>query len=658
MSKIILDPNSEYIEDYLFFENPFLYDLSHRQVNDMTALSEFINWGRRNPVLFAEEIFGIEMLDYQKYIFMNTWNAQFSVWLMARNGGKSIMGAVYLMTRSLLVPNFSAYILCNVGSQSIELFTKLEKLAFNEIPSFTTLTDVYRGEVIRNASNSNGFIHNPSSYHTSLYNGSGIFTLNGAYNNNRSKRSNCNFYDEAGFSDDELFRTSEPFISQSSEFKMGVGQDNDSLLMEPTPFPNQLIYASSAGSREQYLYTKYREASIHMDAGDPRYFCIDLTADTILNATQRGIPLAKPLLTREVIESRLREDKVAGMREYYNDFEIEEKDRQIVTRADILRNSVPRVPDLKNPDGKRKYVIAYDPARLADNSVIGIGEVWQDPAVGWRMKIVNFISLVDIFKAKKTPMNTPAQIEELKRIILDYNGEGVADYENISAILVDAGSGGAGVPITDFLCEDWVDENGNTHRGIIDNNYNEGDKSKYPNAINGLLNLVSPRKYKPELFEALIKMMELNLIEFPEEYLDKGYVNLIYENHPNGKKVQRYKFPSEDEEEALRKQGVEIVLSPAHLTKAEEAALKQIDLMKGEIINIYRYKQAGEQDRFDLAPEKTNVMHDDRAYVLALLAWQLSLLRRERVLNKKREKKSDLGSQLPIRTGKITKAIG
>ena len=50
------------------------------------------------------------MMDYQRYVFMNTWNAQFVVWCMGRNSGKSILGAIYLMTRTLLVPNFSAYI--------------------------------------------------------------------------------------------------------------------------------------------------------------------------------------------------------------------------------------------------------------------------------------------------------------------------------------------------------------------------------------------------------------------------------------------------------------------------------------------------------------------------------------------------------------------
>ena len=658
-SKVKLDPESKYLEDYLFFENPRLYEFSHKQLTDYKGVAEFVNWGRRNPVLFCEEIFGIEMLDYQKYIFMNTWLAQNAVWLMSRNAGKSILGGVYLQTRALLVPNLSAYIICGAGSQSIDTFTKIENLTKNNIPSFTTITDVFSGEIVKNQANTTGFVHNPSSHHFSLYNASAVFTVNGNYGNARGKRSNLNYYDEAMNTEDEQFRVTEPFTTQNAEFKLGRGQDNLDALTEPPMFPNQLIYASSAGTKEQYLYKKYREASIHMDAGDTRYFCIDLTADAILNATQRGVKLVKPLLTKEVIDARLREDKVAGMREYYNEFTMEDSEKQAVSRAVITRNSVPRVPELSNVTGAKKYMIAYDPARLYDNSAIGIGEVYEDPEVGYKMRIVNFISLADVFKVNKTPINTPAQIKELKKLILAYNGESASDYENILAIYIDAGSGGAGVPITDFLCEDWEDGNGRKHRGLIDNEYNEGDRRKYPNAVDNVLNLMSPRKYKSDMYEALIKMLDLNLIEFTEEYLDKGYVNLVMEILPDGSKKQRYSYPSEDEEEALRKQGIKLELVPYKLSNSEENALKQIDLAKGELLSMYRFKMTGDKDRFDLAPDRAKSMHDDRSYCLCMLGWGLAQLRRKNITERRRPQVTEaIANKLPIRVGKVNKAIG
>lgn len=649
-SKIILP------DDYKFFDAKLNYGLTQKQLDEQRQISEFIQWGRRNPVFFAEQVFGISMMDYQRYVFMNTWNAQFAVWCMGRNSGKSILGAIYLMTRTLLVPNFSAYILCGVGSQSIELFSKIEKLTFNAIPSFKTLTDVFQGEVVKSQANSNGFTHNPSSYQFHLYNNSACYTLNGAYDNNRSKRSNCNFYDECMNSPDELFETSEPFCTQNSEFGDGVDYDATDALIEPPMFPNQLIYTSSAGRTDQYLFRKYRECSLRMDAGDKRYFCADINADTVIKATKGGVLMPRPLLTQEVVDARMREDKEAGLREYANIFTSEGGDGQIIRRADIIKNSVPRVPDLKNKDGQSKYLILYDPARLQDRAIVLIAEVFYDDTWGWKAKIVNCISLVDMVTKKKTPMNTPNQVKALKQILLDYNGEGNADYENILAILVDSGSGGAGVPITDFLCEDWVSDDGTTHRGLIDPDFRpeEKMKQKFPNAIDNILHLISPAKYKSELFEALIKMMEQNLIEFTEEYMNKGYLNLIYEKHPDGQTIQRFTFPSEQEEKELKKKNIIIETKIKHLTLEEEVALKQIDSLKTELVNIYRFKQSTGKDRFDLAPDKAGKLHDDKAYCAALLGFQLSNMRREHIVNKKKSSidTQSLISKLPIRQPK------
>ncbi len=649
-SKIILP------DDYKFFDAKLNYGLTQKQLDEQRQISEFIQWGRRNPVFFAEQVFGISMMDYQRYVFMNTWNAQFAVWCMGRNSGKSILGAIYLMTRTLLVPNFSAYILCGVGSQSIELFSKIEKLTFNAIPSFKTLTDVFQGEVVKSQANSNGFTHNPSSYQFHLYNNSACYTLNGAYDNNRSKRSNCNFYDECMNSPDELFETSEPFCTQNSEFGDGVNYDATDALIEPPMFPNQLIYASSAGRTDQYLFRKYRECSLRMDAGDKRYFCADINADTVIKATKGGVLMPRPLLTQEVVDARMREDKEAGLREYANIFTSEGGDGQLIRRADIIKNSVPRVPDLKNKDGHSKYIILFDPARLRDRAIVLVAEVYYDDNFGWKAKIVNCISLVDVMTKNKTPMNTPNQVKALKQIILDYNGIGNADYENILAILVDSGSGGAGVPITDFLCEDWISDDGATHRGLIDPDFRpeEKMKQKFPNAIDNILHLISPVKYKSDLFEALAKMMEQNLVEFTEEYMNKGYINLIYEKYPNEKMVQRFSYPSEREEKELKKRGITVETKIKYLTLDEEIALKQIDNLKTELVNIYRFKQSTGKDRFDLAPDKANKMHDDKAYCAALLGFQLSNMRREHIVNKKKNNidTQSLISKLPIRQPK------
>ena len=448
-------------------------------------------------------------------------------------------------------------------------------------------------------------------------------------------------------SPDELFDTSEPFCTQNSKFAMGKGYTEEDMLMKPEPFANQLIYASSAGRTDQYFFKKYRECSLHMDAGDKRYFCADISCDVILKATKKGVALPVALLTQDKIDSAMRKNKEAAMREYKNIFTSEGSDKQIISRATIIKNSYPYLPILKNEDGSF-YGIAYDPARRHDNSAIVVAKYWEDKNVGWKMRIVNCITLMDILKKKKMPINTPSQIEELKRLIVAYNGEGFADYENILHIGVDSGSGGAGVPITDFLCEDFEVDNV-IHRGLIDPEFNEGDDKKYPNAVKDKLELISPNKHKTEMFEATIKMMDCNLIEFPEEYLNKGYITLLYKVDKNGNKTQVLHYPSEKEYEKLEKEGYTIEQEIVHLDQQQELALNQIDAMKTEIVNMYRFKQSNGNDRFDLAPDKANKLNDDRCYCFMILGWKLSQLRRESIVNKKKPKPKNVQSMLPIK---------
>lgn len=47
--------------NYTFFVKPNNYDTTNRQLEEHKKYTEFINWGRRNPILFSEEVFGIEL---------------------------------------------------------------------------------------------------------------------------------------------------------------------------------------------------------------------------------------------------------------------------------------------------------------------------------------------------------------------------------------------------------------------------------------------------------------------------------------------------------------------------------------------------------------------------------------------------------------------
>lgn len=185
--KDLCDELKDTFMEYGIFVKSNLYDMTTKKYREKLNLAEFLQWGRRNPSRFIEEIFNVQLMDYQRYLIDSSWNKPFVVWAMSRNGGKSLLAALFIMAKMLLIPGFKAYILAAVGSQSIELFTKMEQFAMKNISSFTNLNDVFQSNVVKSQANSNGWVHNPASYTVRTYGGSQCFTLNGAFDNNRSK---------------------------------------------------------------------------------------------------------------------------------------------------------------------------------------------------------------------------------------------------------------------------------------------------------------------------------------------------------------------------------------------------------------------------------------------------------------------------------------
>lgn len=95
--------------------------LSAKKIREYTRFCKFIQWGRKNPVDFASLVFGIDLLDLQKYAIINSWNKSFVLWLECRNAGKTTKIAIYVMLRSLLIPYHTTYLLGKVGEQSKEI---------------------------------------------------------------------------------------------------------------------------------------------------------------------------------------------------------------------------------------------------------------------------------------------------------------------------------------------------------------------------------------------------------------------------------------------------------------------------------------------------------------------------------------------------------
>ena len=649
------------------FVKPTEEIISQRKMEGMQKLSEIKQWGLRNPTKFMERFIGVDLLDVQTYTFMNSWDKMYALWLCTRNYGKSTLLALYYMTRGMLLNNCRCYICAGTSDQSIETFEKIVSIAKNEIESFTGLTDVFRNEVVINMTNNDGFIRNPAGFTYRLYNGSFVKTLNSNVNAKRGKRAEAVCFDESGFLDEEVFQVIEPYTAQDKNFKMG-GSVNVTTL--PKELPNQLLYTSSASTTDSYFYKKYKEYSKAMIWGSKDHFVADINCEIMFNATYRGKIYPASLLTKEKVDNAMRENKEKALREYYNIFTSDGGADAIFKRSMIVKNSTIRPPIMFNDTKDRLFALAYDPARSMDNSFVLVGEYYKDSSDNWRMRIANGINFMDLSKKNKTPMRTPEQVKKLKQLILDYNGDGVDDYTNISNIFIDAGSGGAGVNIADYLMEDWYEEGHEgeqkyLHRGLIDKEQSSDYVKKFPNAVDKI-KLLQPTMYKSIIYEAAIEMMRLDLIDFTAEYDNKGYLTMLdidEKEMAKAKKdlIAKYKDKSMSKGELDRLVEEELQERNLASTKIyklspdEELGLVQIDSLKEEMVNMVRKKRESGKDGFELSTEKQNKLHDDRSYCFSMLCYGLSELRREHIKNKKRPKKENIAAAMPIRKGVVRK---
>ena len=602
-------------------------ELNAKKIKEFVRYCKLLQWGRKNPVDFAAYILGIDLLDLQKYALINSWDKKFVLWLECRNAGKTTLIAIYVMLRSILIPYHNTYLLGNVGSQSKEIFEKLEKIVTRRIPSFGDLNDVFESELQRSGANSTGFKHDPTSFQLTLFNESTVNTLNSDITNIKGKRADLVVFDEAGWFSNELFVQAEAFVNQDENFVLGGNKD---MRLEPKGFPKQLLYASSASDTSSEFYKKFKHIGERMLLGDNSYFVINYDANMLLNAKVNG-EFHSPLISKDLIDKAMSEDRERALREYYNKFSADSFDGQIISRRDIMQCTKNYVPLLTNDTGTRQIVLSWDSARLNDNSVIIIAEFIKEKLRGWTMRILNVVSLVDVRAKQRTPMRFPEQVEVFKKLLLEYNGSylGKLDYENIKQIVCDAGAGGQIIGgVTDYMLANWTDHNGFEHKGIIDKSHkaNYTAIGTYPDALD-IMTLVDPRANRNDIFESIEKMIKLGVVSFPADPEGRDYLTFINDD------------------------GSEVIRS---LNADEQMASAQIELMKTEIVTMCKYVSQG-NIRYDFPPEKRNKMHDDRAFAFGLLCWYLAKLRRGDMVRKQPDNTDIKNMRLPFRAPKIRK---
>lgn len=575
-------------------------ELSQRKIEEYTKMANLIQWGRKNPVKFCELAFGLKLIDYQAYCFMRTWTVQYALWAECRGAGKDTLAAAYNMTRLLLIPDYSLYISSNTYAQSVESFNKLRDIALKRIPSFASATDIFAREVDKTGSNSEtGFLQAPTCKFR-LYNNSKMEALSSNLEAIRGKRGAV-WFNETAWKTAEELAVVENYANVDTSFSTSTDKIQ---YYKPQQMPLQILYTSSVGDVTYPFFDKYKTFYKKMLIGNSNYFCFDMNAyDILYHSTIDGEPI-KSHLTEDQIKKAIEEDPDNADVELFNKFRKGGGQNAVVTMDELIRNSTIRKPLLYNDTGKKKFIFCYDPARNFDGSVLSIFQVIDDKEVGYKLRLENVVSMVDQNTKNKTPLPMPAQLEIIKELMIKYNGERAAEWENIE-FYIDAGSGGGGISaVADQLMDDWYDKYGGKHRGIIDpvHKQYETARQKYTNAM-PIVHLVDPQGYKKIMYDAVSKMVKLNLIEFAD-YDGKGYI-LQEEKDGSFKNVE--------------------------LTFEERLALANMELAKKQLSYMCRYDTPNGGVTYELAKDKKNE-HDDMAYTIAEGAFALAMLRRTDLL--------------------------
>lgn len=683
MSQIILPHNivpfeydKDFYQDYGIFVKPINYPMSTKKIESLLEIARLQKYLQCNPVKAIDTFFNIELLDSQAVATMVMWFIENVLVVGSRSWGKSTVIDLNIMAKDMLFCNYWAYIASGTGSQAEQTFNTLEKLANDNIDSFSGSTGkIFKNEIeIKNASG-DGFSHSSNGFHYNTYNGSQTTTLNSNIDAKRGYRGSV-IFDESGFLSDEMMNVYGAFAVTNKSLRTGKdssGKSIDPIRQRcfPKAMPYQKIYISSASDTDTYFYRLYKDFSKKMIMGDPDYFVLHIDCEQCFKPTLRG-ELIAPLITRSKVESEMRTNPEKARREYYCQFTTSAGADAIIRRGIITRNEEVRKPLLYNDTGDKKFVIAYDPARSRDNSAILVGEVYDSPlpdgTTEKKMRLVNSINLIDVGKKIKSPMRTPDQVKYLKQLILDYNG-GADNYENILGIYIDAGSGGGGVNIADYFMEDWIDAAGITHRGLIDKEYSADYVKQFPNAVDKI-HLMSPSAYKSEMYEALIELVNQDKISFTAQYDNKGYLTVFDVDEEKVKSIKenlRAKLKKKNVPENEIEQQIYDELTKAQSVKTrmikldwqDEIALSNMDALKEELINMVRKKRENGKDSFELTPEKQNKLHDDRAYTAALAGYALMCERRKAIINKPRKSNIDnLVLRLPIKQGRRSSFFG
>lgn len=411
-----------------------------------------------------------------------------------------------------------------------------------------------------------------------------------------------------------------PFSAQDADFVTGTGINTD---IYPKQLQNKNLFLSSAEGIDSELFDQYKLCFNKMLLGDPNYFVADIDCSFSLHPYMNGKPI-KPQLSQSVVDNAFETNKYRAQREYYNLFDRDGGEDVFVKRSTILKYSKTFYPVYENEGGK-KYIIAYDPATKLDNSIVTIAELFRDPERGLMVKFVNCVNLIEVLaNGEKAVMQKPKQLEKIKELILRYN-KGAVDYDNIDTFQIDAGAGGGGEDIAQFLLNEWYDEEGRIHIGFIDENdpYMQMRMDDYPGNCNKL-RMFNFKRDKVQAYERAQMAINQGLVIFPNDLNLKNEFE-IEETRPDGSITMRYEKASLEEIDSLT----------------------QMSLLKAELVAMQKSKRPNGTIVFELSPDAVQRnFHDDRCDTAAMILNRLMELRAEEALASVEKPKNDFAEML------------
>lgn len=193
MSRLIpnnmeLPYDKDFYQDYGIFVKPIDYPMSSNKLDALIEIAKMQKFFQCNPVKWIDIMYNIELLDSQALAIQRTWFVPNCLILATRGWGKSTVIDLELMAKDSLFCNYWSYIASGTGSQAEQTFGVLEKLANDNIDTFSGSTGkIFKDEVVINNASGDGFSHNPNGFNFKTYNGSSVLTLNSNIDSRRGK---------------------------------------------------------------------------------------------------------------------------------------------------------------------------------------------------------------------------------------------------------------------------------------------------------------------------------------------------------------------------------------------------------------------------------------------------------------------------------------